>query len=87
MKKLLSKWQLFLTALLQVTFVAANVQFIAHGKIIAMLITGFLISLIWTLNIQKVAFGGWVDRITYATGAMFGTGIGYYLSHYITQFL
>ena len=79
------KYQLFLTAVFQVTFVAMNVTFIAKGLIIPMLLTGFMISLIWTLNVKKVAFGGWSDRITYATGAMVGTGFGYYISHLITK--
>lgn len=82
-----NKYQLFLTALFQVTFVAMNVTFIARAMIIPMLLTGFMISLIWTLNVKKVAFGGWTDRITYATGAMVGTGFGYYISHLITQII
>lgn len=75
--------KLFLTAMLQVTFVAMNVLFISKGMWIPMLITGFMISLIWTLNVKKIAFGGWMDRFVYATGAMCGTGIGYFLSSYI----
>lgn len=86
-KFIVTKYSLFCTALLQVTFVAANVTFIANRQIAAMLITGFMISLIWTLNIKKVAFGGWADRFTYATGAMCGTGTGYFLSHWFTKIL
>ena len=84
---ILSKWQIFLTALVQVTFVAMNVLFISHNRIIPMLITGFMISLVWTLNVKKVAFGGWADRIVYATGAMVGTGLGYIISHQIDKLL
>ena len=80
-----TKGGLFLTALLQVTFVSMNVVFISGHYIIPMLVTGFLISLIWTLNVKKVAFGTWVDRITYSTGAMCGTGLGFYISHLITD--
>ena len=82
-----SKWALFLTAMVQVTFVAMNVTFIAHGEIIPMLLTGFMISLIWTFNVKRVALGGWLDRLTYANGAMLGTGIGYIISHWINRFL
>lgn len=78
---------LFSTACLQVTFVAMNVVFITAHLIIPMLLTGFMISLIWTLNIKKVAFGGWGDRFVYAFGAMTGTGIGYLLSNYIKTLL
>jgi hypothetical protein len=88
MKKfIMSKYALFLTALLQVTFVAMNVIFISGHYIIPMLVTGFLISLVWTLNVKKVAFGGWTDRIVYSTGALCGTGIGYVLSDYIIKYL
>lgn len=74
------KIKLFSTALLQVSCVSMGTVFISKGMIIPMLITGFLISFIWTLNVKKAAFGDYLDRITYATGAMFGTGAGYYLS-------
>lgn len=82
-----SKYVLFLTALFQVTFVAMNVVFISGHYIVPMLVTGFLISLIWTLNVKKVAFGGWPDRITYATGAMCGTGVGFIISNFIIKYL
>jgi len=72
--------QLFVTALLQVTFVSMNVVFISKSMIVPMLITGFLISLIWTLNVKKVAFGRWRDRFIYAFGAMTGTYLGFILS-------
>ncbi len=75
-----TNYQLFLTALLQVTFVAMNTVFISRGYIMCMLLTAFMISLIWTINIKRVAFGGWTDRFVYATGAMFGTGFGYLIA-------
>lgn len=82
-----SELGLFFTALLQVFLVSMNVVFIHHDKIIALVITGFLISLVWTLNVKKVAFGGWKDRFIYATGAGVGTLLGYYLSNYIVRFI
>lgn len=78
---------LFFTAFLQVFLVSMNVVFIHHDKIIALLLTGFLISLVWTLNVKRVAFGGWGDRFIYATGAGLGTLVGYYLSNYIVKFI
>lgn len=82
-----SELGLFFTAFLQVFLVATNVVFIHHDKIVALVITGFLISLVWTLNVKRVAFGGWKDRFIYATGAGVGTLIGYYLSNYIIKFI
>lgn len=81
------KIALFLTALCQVTFVAMNVVFISRGLIALMVVTGFMISFIWTLNVKKVAFGGWADRFTYAFGAAAGTYLGYIISHQIIKFL
>ena len=78
---------LFITAFLQVALVSMNVMFISVGHIAMMLVTGFLISLVWTLNVKRVAFGMWRDRFVYATGAMFGTLIGYLLSKYLITIL
>ena len=75
--------RLFTTAILQVLFVSMNVVFITKAMVIPMLLTGFCISFVWTLNVKKVAFGGWRDRMIYATGAMIGTGLGFYLSNFI----
>lgn len=86
-KFITEKYGLFLTALFQVTFVAMNVTFIANRQIVPMLLTGFMISLIWTLNVKRVAFGGWTDRIVYAFGAMGGTGLGFLISHQLTKIL
>lgn len=79
--------ELFLTALMQVAFVAMNITFISKGLILYMVVTGFLISLIWTFNVKKVAFGDYWDRLAYALGAATGTLIGYELSHYLTKAL
>ncbi len=79
--------RLFITAILQVTFVSMNVVFISNARIIPMLATGFTISFIWTLNVKKVAFGNMRDRFVYATGAMIGTGVGYYLSNFLITLL
>lgn len=86
-KDSIQKVELFLTALLQVSFVAMNITFISKGLLIYMVITGFLISLIWTFNVKKVAFGSHWDRVIYALGAATGTLIGYELSHFLTKAL
>jgi hypothetical protein len=75
--------KLFATAFLQVTFVSMNVVFISKAMIVPMLICGFVISFIWTLNVKKIAFGNWRDRIIYATGAMVGSYIGFEISQLI----
>jgi hypothetical protein len=82
-----SNISLFTTAFLQVSLVSMNVVYISMGSIIPMLITGFGISLFWTFNVKKVAFGLWRERLMYSTGAMFGTFAGYSLSKYLIAIL
>ena len=79
------KYILFFTALSQVFFVAMQPLLIIHHRIIPMLICGFLISMIWTFNIKKVAFGNMADRFVYAFGAMAGTGFGFMVSNFIVK--
>jgi hypothetical protein len=67
---------LFGTGLIQVTLVALNTFQIAHEKWLGVMGVGFLISLIWAWNVKKIAFGGWSDRIAYASGAAVGSGLG-----------
>jgi hypothetical protein len=82
-----SRISLFLTGFLQVMFIAMNTVFISKSMIIPMVVSGFLISIIWTLNVKKVVFGEWIDRIIYATGASIGTIIGYFLANFITTMI
>lgn len=64
------------TAFVQVIFVAANTVFISAHQLLPNFITGFLISLVWTFNVKRVAFGDLTDRWFYATGAAFGSVSG-----------
>jgi hypothetical protein len=75
--------ELFLTGLLQVILVCLNTYQIAlYAKtgtatlLIGILVVGFLISLIWTFNVKKVAFGGLSNRLYYASGAALGSLVG-----------
>ena len=81
--KLKDNLLLFLTALIQVSLVSANVIFISRGMIVPMLVTGFAISFVWTLNVKKAAFGRMRERFIYAGGAMAGTGLGYLITKFI----
>lgn len=79
------KIKLFLTAFFQVTFVAISQVAISKDVLWLLIIAGFMISYIWTMNVKRVAFGNHRDRLIYATGAMFGTITGYFLSNYIIK--
>ncbi len=71
---------LFATGVIQVSLVALNTYQIANKHYLGALAGGFFISLVWTLNVKSVAFGGWPDRLSYALGAMTGTGMGLVVS-------
>lgn len=77
----MNKYVTFLYAYAQVTLIALNTWQIANGKIAGALIVGFLISLAWTFNVRRVAFGDAWTRLIYCTGAMCGTGTGIFLAN------
>jgi len=66
-----------MTALVQVLFVTLSTYLIAHDKIVPALFSGFMINIIWTFNVRRIAFSDWTDRALYATGASVGTGVGF----------
>ncbi|EKR82893.1 hypothetical protein [Leptospira interrogans] len=75
-----SRFGLFTTGFVQVFLVAVNTYLISKEKYIAVFFVGGLISFVWTWNVQKIAFGTLRDRITYASGAGFGSLIGLLLT-------
>jgi hypothetical protein len=68
--------KLFLTAFAQVFFVSINTYFLANEMYLGVLLAAFMISLIWSFNVKKMAFGKNTDRLVYATGAAFGSVAG-----------
>ena len=81
--KLLTK--LFFSGMLHVLLVAVNMYQIAHEKWIGCFIVGFLISFVWSFNVQKIAFGTTIQRVSYALGAAVGTVAGLFISTYIYE--
>ncbi len=67
---------LFITGFVQVFFVAVNTHFLANGFFVGVFVTSFMISIIWSHNVKKVAFGDILDRLTYSSGAAFGALAG-----------
>ena len=73
----------FIYAWLQVALICLNTWQIANGKIHGALVVGFLISLVWTFNVKRVAFGDWKTRLVYSSGACAGTGTGILAAQFI----
>lgn len=80
-----NKLRLSWTGFLQVVFVAANTVCIAKYLLVAATLTSFMISLIWSHNVKKIAFGTEGDRIAYAMGAAFGCLVGTVAVTYLTH--
>jgi hypothetical protein len=86
-KKYLELLYLFLTGFSQIYFVAINTLFLMQGNYIAVLTTSFIISLIWSYNVKKIAFGSTKERITYALGASIGGVAGLWSSAQLIKLL
>lgn len=71
-----TRLSIFSTGFLQVALVSAQTYMVARAAFVGVLIVGFLISLVWSVNVKKVAFGGWFDRIVYSSGAGLGAVVG-----------
>lgn len=71
-----SRAKLGFTGFLQVVFVSMNTVFIFHKSWIALILTSFCISYLWSGNVKRIAFGDHWDRIVYAVGAAAGCAIG-----------
>ena len=86
-KKLLAKSSLFITGFVQVYFISVNTYFLAKELYLGVFISAFMISMIWSFNIKKIAFGSFSDRVVYALGATLGSLAGLWSSTFISTFL
>lgn len=77
---------LFITGVVQVYFVAINTYFLSRELYIGVTFAAFMISLIWSYNIKKIAFGSLSDRILYSLGATLGSLAGLATSKAVTTF-
>jgi hypothetical protein len=83
--KLKSLAALFFSGYVQVYFIAANTYFLSNNVILGVIISSFMISIIWSFNVKKVAFGSTAHRIVYALGATLGSVFGLLSSEYIAE--
>jgi uncharacterized membrane protein len=73
----------FIYAYIQVMLVVMNTWQVANQKFVGAIIVGFFISLVWTFNVKRVAFGEWKTRLIYCFGASLGTASGLLITKYI----
>jgi ABC-type uncharacterized transport system permease subunit len=72
--------KLFCTGIVQVYFIALNTVFLSKENYLGVLFAAFMISIIWSWNIKKIAFGSLKERIWYALGATTGSLLGLFTS-------
>lgn len=80
-------FSLFATGFIQVYFVSVNTYFLANEMYLGVLVAAFMISLIWSFNVKKVAFGSGIDRVVYSIGATCGSLIGLWSSAFMMDFI
>ncbi len=77
--------RLFGTAFLQVFFVSANTLFISRMYWPGVVVAGWMISFLWTLNVSGIKKDTWALRISYSTGAMLGGIAGVLIANMIEK--
>jgi hypothetical protein len=82
-----SKFSLFATGAVQVYFVAINTYFLSREFYLGVTFAAFMISMIWSHNIKKIAFGTTMDRVLYSLGATLGSLAGLATSKALTNLI
>jgi hypothetical protein len=72
--------KLFFTGFIQVFFMAINTVFLSRRTFLGVAVCSFIISMIWSWNVKKVAFGSVSDRIIYSLGACCGSLTGLWVT-------
>ena len=80
-----ARFTLFSTGFIQVYFVSVNTYFLAKEIYLGVFVAAFMISLIWSFNVKRVAFGSTYDRVVYALGATLGSMLGLWSSSFIAD--
>lgn len=78
--------KIFITGFIQVFFVAINTFLISKELYLGVLACGFTISLVWSFNVKKIAFGTMKERLQYSIGAGFGSLFGLIVSVQVFQY-
>jgi len=76
---------IFIAPYVQIMFVAINTILMVEHMVTLVFINTFLLNLIWTYNVKRVAFGNMTVNITYALGASCGSITGMYIAKLIKE--
>jgi hypothetical protein len=64
-----------------ILFATLSTWFTAHDHYVSAIATGFVLSLLWTMNIKQIAMGKWRERFIHAFGGVFGTASAFVLAN------
>lgn len=64
------------TGFVQVFFVSVSTYMVSKEIYTGVYLSSFAISLLWTHNVKRIAFGNLTDKLVYSTGAAFGAASG-----------
>lgn len=76
----MTRFSVFGTGFLQVFPISAQTYVISRDQLVGVFLIGFLISIVWSVNVKKIALSGWFDRIVYSSGAAPGAVSGVYVA-------
>jgi hypothetical protein len=68
--------KIFITSFTQVFLIAINTYLISQTLILGVMISTFLINLVWTYNVRKMSIGNFKERLLYSFGASIGALFG-----------
>lgn len=81
------QFKLFFYGFAQVFLISMNTVFLSKSIDGAVLILGYLISMLWTINVNRIVATNWVDRNIYSIGAAIGTWLGLIIAELLKKYL
>ena len=72
--------KIFITGFAQVFFVILSTYLVQQKNILGVGIVGFVIAIIWCLNVKRVSIGTWAERLYYAAGSSAGSMLSLWIS-------
>lgn len=79
--------KLLATGFIQVFFVSVNTYLISKELYLGVFFCAFTISMLWSFNVKKIAFGTLRERLQYSVGAGAGSWFGLLISAEAFKFI
>lgn len=66
-----------------ILFATLSTWFVAHDRYLLAILAGFILSIMWTINIKQIALGKWKERFVHAFGGAFGTASAFVMTNFL----